>query len=192
MLTERLADAFVCAHAFHRDQPRKGSDRPYIGHLMAVASLVLDADGDENAAIAGLLHDALEDQGGSRAANEIERRFGREVLGVVRECSDWSGDGEKPAWRSRKQAFVNSVSEMSSRALLVAAADKLHNVRDLHEDYLALGEDLWERFNGGRDGTLWYYRAMAAALCEAGAPRRLVDPLQRAIDELAQLMETAE
>ena len=81
MLTERLADAFVCAHAFHRDQPRKGSDRPYIGHLMAVASLVLDADGDENAAIAGLLHDALEDQGGSRAANEIERRFGHEVLG---------------------------------------------------------------------------------------------------------------
>ena len=103
-----------------------------------------------------------------------------------------TGDGEKSAWRSRKLAFVNSVSAMSSRALLVAAADKLHNVRDLHEDYLALGEDLWERFNGGRDGTLWYYRAMAAALCEAGAPRRLVDPLQRAIDELAQLMETAE
>ena len=81
---------------------------------------------------------------------------------------------------------------MSSRALLVAAADKLHNVRDLHEDYLALGEDLWERFNGGRDGTLWYYRAMAEALHDAGAPRRLVDPLQRAIDELGQLMEAAE
>ena len=192
MLSEQLANAFTCAHAFHRDQRRKGSDRPYIGHLMAVASLVLDADGDEDAAIAGLLHDALEDQGGSRAANEIERQFGREVLGVVRECSDWSGDGEKSAWRSRKLAFVNSVSAMSSRALLVAAADKLHNVRDLHEDYLALGEDLWERFNGGRDGPLWYYRAMAAALHDAGAPRRLVDPLQRAIDELGQLMETAE
>ena len=192
MLSEQLANAFTCAHAFHRDQRRKGSDRPYIGHLMAVASLVLDADGDEDAAIAGLLHDALEDQGGSRAANEIERQFGREVLGVVRECSDWSGDGEKPAWRSRKLAFVNSVSAMSSRALLVAAADKLHNVRDLHEDYLALGEDLWERFEGGRDGTLWYYQAMAAALLDAGAPRRLVDPLQRAIDELGQLMETAE
>ncbi len=191
MLSEQLANAFTCAHAFHRDQRRKGSDRPYIGHLMAVASLVLDADGDEDAAIAGLLHDALEDQGGSRAANEIERQFGREVLGVVRECSDWSGDGEKPAWLSRKLAFVNSVAAMSSRALLVAAADKLHNVRDLHEDYLALGEDLWERFEGGRDGTLWYYQAMAAALLDAGAPRRLVDPLQRAIDELGQLMETA-
>ena len=192
MLSEQLANAFTCAHSFHRDQRRRGSDRPYIGHLMAVASLVLDADGDEDAAIAGLLHDALEDQGGSRAANEIERQFGREVLGVVRECSDWSGDGEKPAWRSRKLAFVNSVSAMSSRALLVAAADKLHNVRDLHEDYLALGEDLWERFNGGRDGTLWYYQAMAAALRDAGAPRRLVNPLQRAIDELGHLMETAE
>ena len=121
MLSEQLANAFTCAHAFHRDQRRKGRDRPYIGHLMAVASLVLDADGDEDAAIAGLLHDALEDQGGSRAANEIERQFGREVLGVVRECSDWSGDGENPAWRSRKLAFVNSVSAMSSRALLVAA-----------------------------------------------------------------------
>ena len=191
MLSERLADAFACAYAFHHDQHRKGSDRPYIGHLMAVGSLVLDSDGDEDAAIAGLLHDALEDQGGSRAANEIESQFGREVLGVVRECSDWSSDGEKPTWRSRKLAFVNSVSAMSSRALLVAAADKLHNMRDLHEDYLALGEDLWERFNGGRDGTLWYYRAMDAALREAGAPRRLVDPLQRSIDELGQLTETA-
>ena len=153
MLSEQLANAFTCAHAVHRDQSRKGSDRPHIGHLMAVASLVLDADGDEDAAIAGLLHDVLDDQGGSRAANEIERQFGRMVLGVVRDYSDWSGDGKKPAWRSRKLTLVNSVSAMSSRALLVVA-DKLHNVRDLHEDYLALSEDLWERLKGGRDGTL--------------------------------------
>lgn len=189
MLSDRFVDALACAYDFHGAQRRKGSDRPYMTHLLAVASLVLEAGGDEEAAIAGLLHDALEDQGGSLAAAKIEAQFGRQVLAIVRECSDWSGDGEKPSWRMRKQAFVNSVPQMSSRALLVAAADKLHNARDLRGDYLEFGADLWARFNGGRDGTLWYYGAMAVALREAGAPRRLVGELQCTMDELGQLVE---
>lgn len=183
-LSDRFADAFACAFDWHRNQCRKGNDTPYMAHLMAVAGLVLEAGGAEDEAIAALLHDAIEDQGGSELALKIEEKFGAGVLSIIRECSDWDGDGEKPAWRQRKQSFIGRIGDMSPSGRLVATADKLHNARDILEDYRVCGEALWERFNGGRDGTLWYYRAVTDALEATGTSNRMMSELQRVVAEL--------
>ena len=111
-----------------------------------------------------LLHDAIEDQGGSTVGETISAKFGPNVLAIVRECSDWGGDGAKPSWRQLTESFVASIAEISAPRRLVAAADKLHNARDLREDYRVLGDGLWHRFNGGRTGTSRYYRAVATRL----------------------------
>ena len=187
MLTARFAEALSCAQDWHRSQMRKGSSTPYIAHLLSVAALVLEAGGTEDEAIAALLHDAIEDQGGSVVGETISAKFGPNVLAIVRECSDWDGDGAKPSWRQRKESFVASIAEISASGRLVAAADKLHNARDLREDYRVLGDGLWHRFNGGRTGTMWYYRAVADALEQALAPKRIVDELQRVVTELEEL-----
>jgi len=133
------------------------------------------------------LHDAIEDQGGSVVGETISAKFGPNVLAIVRECSDWDGDAAKPSWRQRKESFVASIAEISASGRLVVAADKLHNARDLREDYRVLGDGLWHRFNGGRTGTMWYYRAVADALEQALAPKRIVDELQRVVTELEEL-----
>ena len=115
----------------------------------------------------------------------ILEKFGPAVLVVVRECCDW--DGAKLLWRQRKEEFVASIAKISASGRLVASADKLHNARDLREDYRLLGHDIWRRFNGGRVGTLWYYRAVANALQQASAPKRIVDELERVVMELEEL-----
>ena len=110
MLTARFADALSCAQDWHRAQMRKGSSTPYIAHLLSVAALVLEAGGTEDEAIAALLHDAIEDQGGSIVGETISTKFGPNVLAIVRECSDWNGDGAKPSWQQRKETFVASIA----------------------------------------------------------------------------------
>ena len=187
MLTARFADALSSAQNWHCAQMRKGSSTPYIAHLLSVAALVLEAGGTEDEAIAALLHDAIEDQGGSIVGETISTKFGPNVLAIVRECSDWNGDGAKPSWQQRKESFVASIAKISASGRLVAAADKLHNARDLREDYRVLGDGLWHRFNGGRTGTLWYYRAVADALEQVSAPKRIVEELQRIVTDLEEL-----
>lgn len=189
-LSERFDEALRVAHDLHRRQRRKGDDTPYIAHLLGVASLALEAGATEDEAIAALLHDAVEDQGGSRALGAIRDSFGPAVAAIVADCSDWDGDGERPAWRDRKERHIRHLAVASPSVLLVTAADKLHNARTLVVDYRRHGEALWSRFNGGRDGTLWYYRAIADALAGAGAPDDLVDQLQRVVAELGSLAAT--
>ena len=189
-LSRRFDDALTLAHELHRKQRRKGDDTPYIAHLLGVASLSLEAGATEDEAIAALLHDAVEDQGGSAALAAIEERFGAKVAAIVAGCSEWHGDGERPPWRSRKENYIRHLAEASSSVLLVSAADKLHNARTLLADYRNHGETLWARFNGRRDGTLWYYDAVASALAEAGAPEALVGELQRVLAELKVLAAT--
>jgi (p)ppGpp synthase/HD superfamily hydrolase len=160
-LGPRFDDALVFAHQLHREQVRKGSGVPYIAHLLAVASLVLEHGGDEEEAIAGLLHDALEDQGGQATALTIEARFGMRVIEIVTGCTD-TMQSPKPPWRERKERYLASIDEKPTPVLRVSLADKVHNARSILSDYPDHGETLWQRFRGGKDGTLWYYESLAA------------------------------
>ncbi len=183
MLTERFERALVYATRLHRDQRRKGSGVPYISHLLAVCELTIEYGGDEDEAIAALLHDAVEDQGGATARAEILREFGPRVAEIVDGCTDAEGS-PKPPWRGRKEAYVRRIEHASPSVRLVSACDKLHNARSLVMDYRNCGEALWSRFTGGRGGTLWYYRAMVNALRGAGA---VVEELDRVVTELERL-----
>jgi GTP pyrophosphokinase len=185
MLTPRFEEALRYATRLHAGQTRKGGAVPYIAHLLGVASLVLEHGGDEDEAIAALLHDAIEDQGGDPTRQEIARRFGQRVREIVDGCTD-ADTIPKPPWRERKEAYLAHLPEASASVRLVSAADKLYNVRSLVSDYRQLGEAVWSRFNGGRAGTLWYYRALVEAFRQAG-PTPLCGEFARAVDELEQL-----
>jgi (p)ppGpp synthase/HD superfamily hydrolase len=184
-VSERFERALVLAARLHRDQRRKGSGVPYVSHLLAVCALTLEYGGDEDEAIAALLHDAIEDQGGAVARSEILREFGPWVTEIVDGCTD-TDQSPKPAWRPRKEAYIRHVAEASASVRLVSACDKLHNARSLVRDYRVLGEELWNRFTGRREGTLWYYRAMVNAFRAAGSSE-LVEELDRAVTELETL-----
>jgi GTP pyrophosphokinase len=185
VLTERFERALIQATRLHRDQKRKGSGVPYVSHLLAVCGLTLDYGGGEDEAIAALLHDAIEDQGGAAARDEIYREFGRHVTEIVEGCTD-TDEVPKPPWRGRKEAYIRHVAEAPASVRLVSACDKIHNARSLVMDYRVCGEALWSRFTGGREGTLWYYRAMVNALRKAG-PGEVVDELDRVVTELESL-----
>ena len=185
MLTRRFEDAFLYAAHLHAAQLRKGSQIPYISHLMGVAALVLEYGGGEEEAIAALLHDAVEDQGGEPIRREIRARFGARVAEIVDGCTDTDQE-PKPPWRPRKEEFLLSLRRASPAVRLVVACDKLHNARAMARDYRMCGEAIWSRFTGRREGTLWYYRALVNALdCEEIAP--LVAELDRAVGELEAL-----
>jgi GTP pyrophosphokinase len=134
---------------------------------MGVASLVLEAGGDEDLAIAALLHDVVEDCGGAPMLNEVRRRFGRRVASVVEGCTDADSD-PKPPWRERKEGYIRRLRSADADTRLVSAADKLNNMRSILTDYRAIGESVWARCKGGRDGTLWYYRPCATNFFAAG------------------------
>ena len=184
-LTPRFDQALAHASDLHRRQRRKGGDVPYLAHLLAVAALVLDHGGDEDEAIAALLHDAIEDQGGPSTRDEIERRFGSRVAAIVEGCTD-TDVTPKPAWEERKRAFVDSLAGASKSVRLVCAADKLHNARSTLNDYRVLGDTVWECFSGGKQGSLWYYRALVEALQQPGATP-LVEEFSRVVGELVAL-----
>ncbi|MGH2543607.1 MAG: HD domain-containing protein [Ardenticatenaceae bacterium] len=186
MLTARFEEALAFAHRLHAGQQRKGEDIPYIAHLLAVTSIVLEHGGDEEEAIAALLHDAIEDQGGAATREAIRARFGERVAAIVGGCSD-TDVTPKPPWRQRKEAHLATLKNASPSVRLVSAADKLHNVRSLIMNYRLQGEALWQRFNGGKSGTLWYYRAVADMLQEVG-PMPLTNELARAVGELEALV----
>src|SRR5215211_2886738 len=167
--TFAFAYALAFAARLHAEQTRKGSGTPYISHLLAVTAIALDHGATENEAIAALLHNAVEDQGGQKTLQEIRRAFGDQVASIVEACSD-TDELPKPPWQVRKEAFVGRLRSEPYSVRLVVAADKLHNVRDVLRAYRVQGDDLWSQFNGGRDGTLWYYRAVVDALTEAAKP----------------------
>jgi len=161
MPLSRLYDeALVYASELHRTQVRKGSGIPYIAHLLSVSSRVLTAGGTEAQAIGGLLHDAAEDQGGQTALDAISQRFGNDVAQIVADCTD-SWVEPKPAWRPRKETYLSTLPRKPASSLLVSLADKVDNAEAILNDYRNIGDDLWARFTGGRDGTIWYYRKLS-------------------------------
>ena len=184
-LTARFEEALLFATQLHARQWRKGTTIPYIAHLLSVSAIVLENGGGENEAIAALLHDAIEDQGGDSTRQEIRRRFGAAVVAIVDGCTD-SDEFPKPPWRARKEAYIAHLREATASVRLVATADKLHNARAVLVDYRLLGDSLWQRFHGGKDGTLWYYRAVVDALRDTGRTP-LIDELGRVVSEIEQL-----
>jgi (p)ppGpp synthase/HD superfamily hydrolase len=182
-LGPRFSTALAFAHEVHGDQLRKGSSVPYIAHLLAVTALVIEAGGNEDTAIAALLHDAVEDHGGKKMLKRIRKRFGPKVAAVVDECSDASGT-PKPKWKPRKKAYLATIPRKSPAARLVSLADKVHNADSILADYRRVGEKVWRRFTGGREGTLWYYRALADAFRRRSHPR-----LARRLEETVHTLE---
>ncbi len=184
-LSQRFDEAYQYASRLHASQLRKGTQVPYISHLMSVAALVLEAGGSEDAAIAALLHDAVEDQGGKPVLEDIRARFGERVAQIVADCTD-ADTTPKPPWLERKKTYIANLAKASEESHLVSAADKLHNARAVLADYRVQGESLWSRFAGKKDGTLWYYRSLVDAFRRTGK-NPLVDELDRVVTELEKL-----
>lgn len=181
-LGPRFDVALGYAAAHHRHQIRKGSGIPYIAHLLAVAALAIEHGADEDEAIAAVLHDVIEDQGVSAA--ELTKLFGERVAAIVQGCSD-TDVVPKPPWRERKERYIAHVRHAPPSVKLVSMCDKLHNARSILADYRELREGVWERFTGGRDGTLWYYRELVGAY--AGGPPRLLEELVAVVAEIEKL-----
>lgn len=162
MLTSRFDQAAQFAIDLHRAQTRKGTAIPYVTHLFAVCSLVLEDGGSEDEAIAALLHDGPEDQGGVAILDQIRARFGDEVATMVAGLSDAmpAAGEEKAPWRERKEAYLWHLSEAPASVLKVSLADKLHNARSILVDLGADGEAVWDRFHAGRADQAWYYGAL--------------------------------
>ncbi|ADD26933.1 HD domain-containing protein [Meiothermus ruber] len=191
-LTNRYAEALELAYELHKHQYRKGTEIPYLSHLLAVSALVMEHGGGEDEAIAALLHDAVEDAGkvlqseaGVRVLEHIRQRFGEAVAQIVRECSDTETE-PKPPYLERKQAYLRHLTEASPPARLVSAADKLHNLRAIVADYRTHGEALWQRFvseaetiEEKRRLTLWYYRELAKEFSSDGGSRLIGAELER-------------
>jgi (p)ppGpp synthase/HD superfamily hydrolase len=184
-MTSRFDDALQFAVALHREQRRKVNDAPYIGHLLRVCGIVLEYGGTEDEAIAALLHDALEDQNRPGLAEEILDRFGPNVLSIVRACSD-TEVVPKPPWRERKEGFLERLRMANAAVRLVQTADKLDNVTMLLGQYRVFGPEIWKKFNGGREGTLWYYRSVVEILLRA-SENPLILELAKRVEELEKL-----
>ena len=188
-LTGQFSKALVYAELKHHNQVRKGGDIPYIGHLLSVASLVINDDGSEDQAIAALLHDCVEDAGGPPTLDEIRNNFGDVVARIVDECSD-TDEQPKPPWLQRKQNYIEHLAVVGEDTLLVSVADKLDNARSMLRDYHEHGPELWERFNRKNpQDHLWYYGELLAAYRQRGLSSWMVDELGRVVDELRRLVE---
>jgi (p)ppGpp synthase/HD superfamily hydrolase len=182
--SDRYVEALTFAAALHARQLRKGTRIPYVSHLLAVSALVWEARGDEDQAIAGLLHDAVEDQGGRPVLEEIRARFGDRVAVIVDACSD-TDVTPKPPWRDRKESHLLRLQDAPHDALVVVAADKLHNAWSTVADVRADGAGAWERFNAARSDIVWYYRQVLSVLLARMPDAPITAQLREAVTELA-------
>lgn len=186
LLTERFNHALLLASELHASQLRKGSNVPYISHLLAVASLVIEHGGDEDESIAGLLHDAVEDCGGLPTLERIRGQFGETVADIIMGCTD-AYTTPKPPWRERKEAYIAHLNDANLSVLLVSSADKLHNARSILSDYREIGDELWSRFTASKEQTLWYYQSVTEVLLRR-RPLPLSNELDTVVSDLERLI----
>ena len=186
VLTDRFDRALLYATHVHGGQVRKATTIPYVAHLLAVAATVLEYGGSEDMAIAGLLHDAVEDQGGEPRLADIRNRFGDRVADIVRSCSDsvinTAGGQQKEDWRTRKIRYIEHLETVDPETLLVSLSDKVHNARSILRDLRKpdIGSAVWDRFKQPKDDTLWYYRELAKAFVHL-LPGQLADELMEIV-----------
>lgn len=185
--SDRLLLALDAAATMHAAQTRKGTSIPYLSHLLGTCAIVLEHGGDEDEAIAALLHDTIEDVQPTQEARHVVAYFGERVLAIVEGCTD-SDSHPKPPWRERKERYLRHLGEADASVLLVSGADKLHNARTILMDLRAVGDQIWSRFNAGREESLWYYRALVGLMRANPAHRpALVDELERTVREIERL-----
>jgi len=184
-MSPKFQEALIYASEQHDGQWRKTTKIPYFAHVMAVAAIALEYGATEEEAMGALLHDVVEDCGGPPRAAEIRAKFGEAVVAIVLGCTD-TDEFPKPPWQARKDRYIAHLAEASPSTLLVSAADKLANARSIVSDYRVLGEELWGRFNGGRTGTLWYYRTLADTFLQRRGDR-LAGELDRVVREMESL-----
>ncbi len=184
-LTERFRTAMAFALTLHETQRRKGSRVPYASHLLGVAELVLVYGGDEEQAMAALLHDAAEDRGGRDTLAVIRAEFGERVARIVAACSD-SVEEVKPDWQTRKENYLSHLPDQPDEVLLVSCADKVNNARAILRDTHMVGEPVWDRFKGGRDGTQWYYQQLLRVYRQH-FDHPIVDELEELVRQLSAL-----
>lgn len=182
LLSDRFESALVYATQLHANQVRKGSGIPYISHLLSVVALVLEDGGNEAQAIAALLHDAIEDQGGDKTRQEIKAKFGEEVSSIVEGCTE-TDVTPKPPWRDRKLASIAKLSQTTPEIRRLMLADKLHNARSILADLHRYGDDVWQRFKGKKEGTLWYFESIVKAVPD-DENSFLAAELARVVEEL--------
>ena len=182
-LTDRFFKAMAYATEAHKEQVRKSTDIAYISHPFGVASLVIEASGDEDQAIAGLLHDVAEDCGGEPRLAEIAQLFGDRVAHIVRGCSDSlvADEDKKAPWRQRKEVHIEHLRSSDADVLIVTAADKTHNARAIATDVQSNGNKVWDRFNSDQEQILWYYNSVYEVLYSGGVTPALLNPLRTAI-----------
>ena len=185
LLNHRFEQALLYAITLHRYQKKKGTDIPYIAHLLGVTAIVLENGGGEDEAIAALLHDAAEDQGGIETLEEIRVKFGDSVADIVKGCSD-TLSSPKPPWRERKERYLEHLPYVSKEIRLVSLADKVYNAKSILDTYRKIGEETWSRFSGGKEGTLWYYQSLANIFIEMEKDF-LAEELNRIIHELVEI-----
>lgn len=186
ILTSKFLDAMNYANKHHANQMRKAGNIAYISHPIGVAGLIIEARGDEDQAIGGLLHDVAEDCGGEPRLKEIKKQFGPRVEAIVRGCSDsiTTREEDKAPWRERKEAHISHLFSASEDTLLVTAADKLHNVRAIVTDLDLVGKRLWDRFNSAPEDIIWYYKSVYEALDMGGVTSILLSPLSTSIEAM--------
>lgn len=196
-LSNRFVEAFSLAASLHTSQVRKATEIPYISHLMAVCALVLEHGGDEDEAIAALLHDALEDQadshpgGAAGLRKTIDEHFGVKVTAIVNGCTDTDVHPKPTPWHARKKAYISRLATATPPVLRVSAADKLHNARCILSDYRQLGEKVWNRFHADRTKILWYYQALVTAYQKTQVPASLLAELEYTVAEIKRLADLA-
>ncbi len=184
-LSSQFEQALIYAANAHAMQVRKGTATPYMAHLLGVCSIALEYGANETEAIAALLHDAVEDQGGLERLEDIRSRFGNDVAEIVIGCTD-SFQTPKPPWEERKRAYLAHLPSASGSILLISASDKLYNAQATLRDLYRVGNEIWKRFNVPREKTLWYYRALVNIYLQVG-PARLNDELGRVVAEMERV-----
>lgn len=186
ILTSKFLDAMNYANKHHALQTRKAGNIAYISHPIGVAGLIIEARGDEDQAIGGLLHDVAEDCGGEPRLTEIKKKFGPRVEAIVRGCSDslTAREEDKAPWRERKESHISHLYSATEDTLLVTAADKLHNARAIVTDLDVSGSIVWERFNSAPEDIIWYYKSVFAALEMGGVTSILLSPLSTSIEAM--------
>lgn len=184
-LGTRFDEAMVLASTLHRDQLRKASGVPYVAHLLAVASLVLEEGGSEDMAIAALLHDAAEDQGGEATLADIEAAFGVDVARWVQQASD-TFERPKPDWEQRKRHHLAAIPMADREARIIMLADKVHNARSILADHVRMGTEMWDRFSVPRERTVWYYETLLEVFDRELSPT-LYDQLGECVKQMREL-----